>query len=109
MPTAIELAHTLWAIIIARGIGNALHSLCAEWVRFLPDEGMSTCPLQREERGYTGEPATLLLAASRPSWAEGLPEREAVKRANLFAGLSTHGVGTQKSFYGRARFDAELD
>jgi ribokinase len=39
--------------------------------------------------------------------AEGLPEREAVRRANLYAGLSTTGVGTQKSFYERARFDAE--
>jgi len=38
---------------------------------------------------------------------EGLPEKEAVKRANLYAGLSTTGVGTQKSFYERARFDAE--
>jgi ribokinase len=38
---------------------------------------------------------------------EGVPEREAVRRANLYAGLSTMGVGTQKSFYDRARFDAE--
>jgi ribokinase len=38
---------------------------------------------------------------------EGLPEREAVRRANLYAGLSTTGVGTQKSFYDRARFDTE--
>jgi ribokinase len=39
--------------------------------------------------------------------AEGVPEFEAVRRANLYAGLSTMGVGTQKSFYDRARFDAE--
>jgi ribokinase len=39
--------------------------------------------------------------------AEGQPEREAVRRASLYAGLSTTGVGTQKSFYDRARFDAE--
>jgi ribokinase len=39
--------------------------------------------------------------------AEGLDERDAVRRANLYAGLSTTGVGTQKSFYDRARFDAE--
>jgi len=39
--------------------------------------------------------------------AEGLPEREAVRRANLYAGLSTTGVGTQKSFYDRARYEAE--
>lgn len=38
---------------------------------------------------------------------EGVPEKEAVRRANLYAGLSTIGVGTQKSFYDRARFDAE--
>ncbi len=38
---------------------------------------------------------------------EGLDEREAVRRANLYAGLSTTGVGTQKSFYDRARFDKE--
>ncbi len=38
---------------------------------------------------------------------EGLLEREAVRRANLYAGLSTTGVGTQKSFYDRARLDAE--
>jgi ribokinase len=38
---------------------------------------------------------------------EGLPEREAVRRANLYAGLSTTGVGTQKSFYDRSRFDPE--
>jgi ribokinase len=38
---------------------------------------------------------------------EGVPERYAVRRANLYAGLSTTGVGTQKSFYDRSRFDAE--
>jgi ribokinase len=38
---------------------------------------------------------------------EGLSERDAVRRANLYAGLSTTGVGTQKSFYERKRYDAE--
>jgi len=38
---------------------------------------------------------------------EGLPELEAAQRANLYAGLSTLGVGTQKSFYDRERFNAE--
>jgi len=39
--------------------------------------------------------------------AEGTPELIAAKRANLYAGLSTLGVGTQKSFYDRARFNDE--
>jgi ribokinase len=39
--------------------------------------------------------------------AEGIPELVAAKRANLYAGLSTLGVGTQKSFYDRSRFNDE--
>jgi ribokinase len=38
---------------------------------------------------------------------EGVPELDAVRRANLYAGLSTTAVGTQKSFYTRERFYAE--
>jgi ribokinase len=39
--------------------------------------------------------------------AEGATEQEAVRRANLYAALSTTSVGTQKSFYDRSRFEAE--
>jgi ribokinase len=39
--------------------------------------------------------------------AEGLPENEALLRANLYAALSTTRVGTQKSFPARAEFEAE--
>jgi ribokinase len=38
---------------------------------------------------------------------EGMAEHQAVRHANLYAGLSTTSVGTQKSFYSRQRFDAE--
>jgi ribokinase len=38
---------------------------------------------------------------------EGVPEREAAQRANLYAGLSTTAVGTQKSFHTRENFDRE--
>ena len=38
---------------------------------------------------------------------EGLSERDAIARANLYAALSTTGVGTQKSFVTRQRFDDE--
>ena len=39
--------------------------------------------------------------------AEGLPECEAVRRANLYAALSTTAMGTQKSFWDRGKFEAE--
>jgi len=48
---------------------------------------------------FIGSLATLL--------AEGLPEKDAVAGANLYAALSTQRVGTQKSFPDRAVFDAE--
>jgi ribokinase len=38
---------------------------------------------------------------------EGLSERDAIARANLYAALSTTGVGTQKSFVTRQRFEEE--
>ncbi len=39
--------------------------------------------------------------------AEGLPERDAIARASLYAALSTTRVGTQKSFPARAELEAE--
>lgn len=39
--------------------------------------------------------------------AEGLAEKEALQRANLYAALSTTGVGTQKSFFTRTDFERE--
>jgi ribokinase len=39
--------------------------------------------------------------------SEGLPEEEALPRANLYAALSTTRVGTQKSFCNRAEFEKE--
>jgi ribokinase len=39
--------------------------------------------------------------------AEGIAETDAILRANLYAALSTIGVGTQKSFVTRRRFDEE--
>ena len=39
--------------------------------------------------------------------AEGLPDREALTRASLYAALSTTRVGTQKSFLNRDDFDKE--
>ena len=38
---------------------------------------------------------------------EGLSERDAIARANLYAALSTTGIGTQKSFVTRQRFEEE--
>jgi ribokinase len=41
--------------------------------------------------------------------AEGVPEQEALSRANLYAALSTTRAGTQKSFPRRAEFETEWE
>jgi ribokinase len=38
--------------------------------------------------------------------AEGVPEKEAIAQACLYASLSTTKVGTQKSFLNRTEFEA---
>jgi ribokinase len=40
---------------------------------------------------------------------EGAPEKEALRRANLYAALSTTKIGTQKSFCTRAEFEKEWE
>ena len=39
--------------------------------------------------------------------AEDIPEKEAIRRASLYAALSTTKIGTQKSFWRRAEFEKE--
>jgi ribokinase len=39
--------------------------------------------------------------------SEGIPEKEALRRANLYAALSTTKIGTQKSFCTRGEFEKE--
>ena len=98
--------------------------LCAS---FLLRQGMKRVVLTLGERGclLAGKEGTELIPAFEVNavdttgagdafigsfavfLGEGWPEREALKRANLYAALSTTGVGTQKSFFTRADFERE--
>jgi ribokinase len=66
-------------------------------------EHVSAFPMQSVDSTGAGD---AFIGSFAVFLGEGVPEKEAVRRANLYAGLSTTGVGTQKSFYDRARFDA---
>jgi len=93
--------------LVAGGIRRAIITLGAngsllagrDWMEHLPAFPVKAIDSTGAGDAFIGSFAVFL--------GEGLPEREAVQRANLYAGLSTTGVGTQKSFYERARFDAE--
>jgi len=92
------LSSGLRRVIITLGVNGSLLA-GADRMEHLPAFSVKSIDSTGAGDAFIGSFATFL--------AEGLPEQEAVKRANLYAGLSTTGVGTQKSFFDRARFEAE--
>lgn len=95
------------AKLLNGGIRRVLITLGANGSLLAGNEGMehvAAYPMKSVDSTGAGD---AFIGSFATFLGEGLPEREAVKRANLYAGLSTTGVGTQKSFYDRARFDRE--
>jgi len=93
--------------LLGGGIGRVLITLGANGSLLAGKEGMEHVPAFSMKSVDSTGAGDAFIGSFATFLGEGLPEREAVKRANLYAGLSTTGVGTQKSFYDRARFDAE--
>ena len=89
------------------GIRRVMITLGANGSLLAGSEGMEHVPAFSVKSVDRPEPVTHSSAVSLRFLARACRNAEAVKRANLYAGLSTTGVGTQKSFYDRARFDAE--
>jgi len=93
--------------LLGGGIGRVLITLGANGSLLAGSDGMEHVPAFAMKSVDSTGAGDAFIGSFATFLGEGLPEREAVKRANLYAGLSTTGVGTQKSFYDRARFDAE--
>jgi len=93
--------------LLGGGIRRVLITLGANGSLLAGKEGMEHVPAFAMKSMDSTGAGDAFIGSFATFLGEGLPEREAVRRANLYAGLSTLGVGTQKSFYDRARFDAE--
>jgi ribokinase len=92
------LAGGIRRVIITLGANGALLA-GKEGIEHVPAFDMKTIDSTGAGDAFVGSFATFL--------GEGIPELEAVRRANLYAGLSTMRTGTQKSFCSRAAFNAE--
>jgi ribokinase len=103
----LEDAKRCAAKLLASGIGRVIITLGANGSLLAGSEGMEHVPAYNVKSVDSTGAGDAFIGSFATFLGEGLPEKEAVKRANLYAGLSTTGVGTQKSFYERARFDAE--
>ncbi len=103
----VEDAKRCAAKLLASGIRRVIITLGANGSLLAGNEGMQHVPAFSVKSVDSTGAGDAFIGSFATFLGEGLPEQEAVKRANLYAGLSTTGVGTQKSFYDRARFDAE--
>jgi ribokinase len=92
---------------LAGGVGRVIITLGANGSLLCGRDGMEHLPAYSVKSIDSTGAGDAFIGSFAVFLGEGLPEREAVRRANLYAGLSTTSVGTQKSFYDRARFDAE--
>ncbi len=92
---------------LASGVKRVIVTLGANGSLLAGREGMEHIPAFQVKSVDSTGAGDAFIGSFAVFLGEGLPEREAVRRANLYAGLSTTGVGTQKSFYDRARYDAE--
>jgi ribokinase len=93
--------------LLDAGIRRVIITLGANGSLLAGNDGMEHMPaFQVTAKDSTGA-GDAFIGSFATFLGEGSPEREAVRRANLYAGLSTTSVGTQKSFYDRPRFEAE--
>jgi ribokinase len=104
---SVDDAKSCAAKLLASGIRRVIITLGANGSLLARSEGMEHVPAFSVKSVDSTGAGDAFIGSFATFLGEGLPEREAVKRANLYAGLSTMGVGTQKSFYDRTRFDAE--
>jgi len=93
--------------LLSGGIKRVILTLGANGSLLAGREGMEHIPAFSVKSVDSTGAGDAFIGSFAVFLAEGMSEREAVRRANLYAGLSTTGVGTQKSFYDRARYDAE--
>jgi ribokinase len=103
----VEDAKKCAASLLSRGVKRVILTLGANGSLLAGREGMEHIPAFIVKSIDSTGAGDAFIGSFAVFLGEGLPEREAVRRANLYAGLSTTGVGTQKSFYDRARYDAE--
>ena len=93
--------------LLASGIRRVIITLGSNGSLLAGSEGMEHMPAFKVNAKDSTGAGDAFIGSFATFLGEGLPEKEAVRRANLYAGLSTEGVGTQKSFYDRTRFEAE--
>jgi ribokinase len=104
-----EDARACAAALLARGFPRVVITLGARGSLAADAAGQRLVPPFAVESIDTSGAGDAFIGSLAVFLAEGIAEREALSRANLYAALSTTRIGTQKSFARRAGFEREWD
>lgn len=104
---SIEEARECAASLLQKGFRRIILTLGARGSLLATAEGAELIPPFPVTPKDTTGAGDAFIGSFSVFLAEGLPEKDALLRANLYAALSTTQVGTQKSFPKRAEFEDE--
>jgi ribokinase len=104
---SIEQARECAAALLQKGFQKVILTLGARGSLLASVEGVELIPPFPITPKDTTGAGDAFIGSFSVFLAEGLPEKDALLRANLYAALSTTQVGTQKSFPKRAAFEQE--
>jgi ribokinase len=105
--TTLEDAFESAKELVARGFSRVVLTLGEKGAILASEEGASHYPAFAVKTVDSTGAGDAFIGSFAAFLGEGIPESEAVARANLYAALSTTSVGTQKSFVSRRRFETE--
>ena len=104
---SIEEARRCASALLAKGFRKVVITLGSRGALLATADGAELMPPSHVSPKDTTGAGDAFIGSFAVFLAEGLPEKDALARANLYAALSTMRVGTQKSFPKRDEFEAE--
>jgi len=102
---SVDDARTCARHFVERGIPKVIITLGGNGALFATKDEMALIPAHAVETKDTSGAGDAFIGSFATFLGEGLPEKDAIARACLYASLSTTKVGTQKSFISRAEFE----
>jgi ribokinase len=93
--------------LLGKGLRRVIITLGDRGCLLAGADGMELIPAFQVQSIDTTGAGDAFIGSFAVFLGEGIPEREALRRANLYAALSTTKIGTQKSFWGRPEFEKE--
>jgi ribokinase len=104
---SIDDAKKCTEFLLRQGMRRVVITLGERGSLVAGSDGMEMIPAFKVQAVDTTGAGDAFIGSFAVFLGEGIQEKEALRRANLYAALSTTKVGTQKSFCSRAEFEKE--